>query len=167
MKVTLWATLSANGNYSRSTPENPPRQQAFQDFERHAKAAGNFIVGRSTFEGFAARGPNPAFASLDIVVVSTNSPAIEGVHVVSSPSEALELLEQRGHTSALLSGGEKLHNAFLAQGLVDELVLNHTPVIEGEGMNIHLPAGKHQVGELLEMKDLGGGVVQTRYSIKR
>ncbi|MBB5060410.1 dihydrofolate reductase [Granulicella aggregans] len=167
MKVTLWATLSANGNYSRSTPENPPRPQAFQDFERHARVAGNFIVGRSTFEGFAARGPNPAFASLDIVVVSTNSPAIEGVHVVSSPSEALELLEQRGYTSALLSGGEKLHNAFLAQGLVDELVLNHTPVIEGAGLNIHLPAGKHQVGELLEMIDLGGGVVQTRYSIKR
>jgi dihydrofolate reductase len=167
MKVILWATLSANGNYSRSTPDNPPRPQALQDFERRATAAGNFIVGRSTFEGFAARGPNPAFASMDIVVVSHQLLSIPGIHVVSSPRAALGFLEQRGHKTALLSGGEKLHNAFLAEGLIDELVLNHTPVIEGEGLSIHLPAGEHRVGELLGFTDLGGGIIQTHYSITK
>lgn len=167
MKVTLWATLSANGNYSRSTPDNPPRQQAVQDFEKQARATGNFIVGRTTFEGFASRGPNPAFTSMDIVVISTQSLEIPGVHVVGSPLEALELLKQRGYTNTLVSGGEKLHNAFLAQGLVDELILNHTPVIEGEGLRIHLPPGKHIEGELASFSDLGGGVIQTRYLLSK
>jgi dihydrofolate reductase len=70
MKAILSATLSANGNYARATPDNPPRPEALRDFAAQATACGNFIVGRKTFEGFAANGPNPAFAGLDIVVVS-------------------------------------------------------------------------------------------------
>jgi dihydrofolate reductase len=167
MKVILWATLSANGNYSRATPENPPRLQALQDFEKHAKAAGNFVVGRVTFEGFAARGPNPAFATMDIVVVSRQPLSIPGVLTAQSPQAALELLKQRGHQTALLSGGEKLHNAFLADDLVDELLLNYVPVIEGEGLSIHLPAGRHKVAERQGTADLGGGVTQMRYSFSR
>lgn len=167
MKVILWATLSANGNYSRATPDNPPRPQALQDFENYAKAAGNFVVGRATFEGFAARGPNPAFASVDIVVLSRQSLSIPGVHTAPSPRAALELLDQRGHETVLLSGGEKLHNAFLADDLVDELVLNFVPVIEGEGLSIHLPAGRHKAAELQSTIDLGGGVTQMRYSLSR
>jgi dihydrofolate reductase len=167
MKVILWATLSANGNYSRATPENPPRPQALQDFEKHAKAVGNFIVGRTTFESFAARGPNPAFASMDIVVVSRQPLTIPGVLTAQSPREALELLQQRGHHTALLSGGEKLHNAFMEDDLVDELVLNFVPVVEGEGMSIHLPTGRHKAAELQGTSDLGGGVTQMRYSFSR
>lgn len=165
MKVILWATLSANGNYARATPENPPRPQALQDFETHAKAAGNFVVGRATFEGFAARGPNPAFASTDIVVVSKRPVSIPGVLSATGPRTAIELLRERGHATVLLSGGERLHNAFLAEGLVDELVLNYVPVIEGQGLSIHLPAGTHKAATLQGITDLGGGVVQMRYGL--
>jgi dihydrofolate reductase len=165
MKLILWATLSANGNYARATLENPPRPQALQDFEKHAKAAGNFIVGRATFEGFAARGPNPAFASMDTVVVSRRPLSIPGVLSATSPQGAIELLRERGHATALLSGGERLHNAFLADGLVDELVLNYVPVIEGQGLSIHLPAGTHKAATLQGIADLGGGVMQMRYGL--
>ena len=167
MKVILWATLSANGNYARATPENPPRPQALQDFEKQAKAIGNFIVGRATFEGFAARGPNPAFATIDIVVVSRRPLNLPGVLNASSPREAVELLRQRGAKVALLTGGETLHNAFLADGLVDELVLNFVPVIEGKGLGIHLPAGTHRLATLLGVTDLGGGVTQIQYGITK
>ena len=51
MKTILWATLSANGNYAQSSPENPPKKEAFDDFVKQARAAGNLIVGRRTFEG--------------------------------------------------------------------------------------------------------------------
>lgn len=163
MKVTLWATLSANGNYARNTPENPPRQEALQDFQLQALAAGNFIVGRKTFEGFAANGPNPAFANLDIVVISRKPNTFPGVLSATSPREAIELLQRRGHKVALLSGGEGLHNAFLEEGLIDELVFNYVPVIEGKGMSIHLPAGNHRAVQLQAVSDLGGGVTQLRY----
>ena len=48
MKTILWATLTANGNYAQSGPENPPKKEALEDFTAHAKAAG---IGRRSFEG--------------------------------------------------------------------------------------------------------------------
>ena len=72
MKTILWATLTANGNYAQSSAENPPKPEALADFAAQAKTAGNFIVGRKTFEGFAANGGGP-FGDLDIVVTYTQS----------------------------------------------------------------------------------------------
>ncbi len=170
MKTILWATLTANGNYQRNDPEHPPRPEALSDFAAHVAATRNFIVGRKTFEGFAARQPAPrttpdsAVGSATIVVVSSKAPP--GVAAVRSPEEALGLLRERGFEAALIAGGEKLHNAFLAADLVDELVLNVAPVLEDEGFKLILPRAQHRTLSLLETKPLGGGVVQLRYDLR-
>jgi dihydrofolate reductase len=166
MKTVLWATLSANGNYAQSTPDYPPRPEALRDFAEHAKAHGNFIVGRKTFEGFAANGPNPAFASIDIVVVSSRPISGPGLTCVATPGEALRHLRERGHEAALLSGGQSLHNAFLEEDLVDEAVFNIAPALEGAGLSVHLPRGRHRRATLLKVIELGGGVVQLRYDLR-
>lgn len=167
MKVTLWATLSANGSYAGATPENPPRAEALADFRQEALTHGNFIVGRKTFEGFASRGPNPDFRDLDIIVVSTRDTPMAGVLGATSPRAALALLAARGHGKALISGGEALHNAFLAEGLVDEMILNIAPVLDGGGLNIHLPAGKHLPVQLVSCRQMNGGLVQLRFELTR
>jgi len=168
MKTILWATLTANGNYAQSSPEHPPKMETLGDFASHVKAAGNFIVGRRTFEGFQANGASP-FVDIDIVVVSSSVKEILGVKVVGSPQEALNYLQEKGHTTALLSGGTDLHNAFLGQGLVDEVIFNIAPVLEGKGYNLLLDKGHYQYKdvELLDFKPLGGGVVQLRYAVGR
>lgn len=174
MKTILWATLTANGNYARNDPAHPPRPEALADFAAQAGAAGNFIVGRRTFESFQAQSkparadaspaPNP-FASTTIVVVSS-SLRVPGILSVSTPRAALELLAERGHRTALIAGGERLHNAFLAEDLVDELVLNVAPVLEDDGFKIALPKGQYRELSLLETKPLGGGVLQLRYDLR-
>ncbi|HZR38884.1 MAG TPA: dihydrofolate reductase [Ktedonobacteraceae bacterium] len=168
MKTILWATLTANGNYAQSSAEHPPKSEAFNDFVAHAKAAGNFIVGRRTFEGMQAGGGNP-FGEVDIVVVSQSIKEIPGVKVVESPQEALNYLQEKGHTTALLSAGAYLHNAFLGQGLVDELIFNVAPVLEGKGLNLLLDQDHYQYKDvrLLDFKSLGGGVVQLHYAVSR
>jgi dihydrofolate reductase len=166
MKTILWATLTANGNYAQSSPEHPPKKEALDDFATQAKAAGNFIVGRRTFEAFAANGGG-LFGEIDIVVVSQNVKEIPGVKVVGSPQEALNYLQEKGHTTALLAGGADLHNAFLGHGLVDELIFNVAPVLEGKGLNLLLDQGHYQYEDvqLLDFKFLGGGVVQLHYAV--
>lgn len=178
MKAILWATLTANGNYAQSSPENPPKQEALNDFAAHAKAAGNFIVGRRTFE--AMQDPNRVpqeeeantdgpFAGMDIVVISSSIHDIPGVTVVRSPQEALNYLQQKGHQTALISGGADVHNSFLSQGLVDEVIFNVAPVLEGKGLNLLIDQNKYGYMhvQLLDCKPLGGGVVQLRYAIDR
>ncbi|MDU0203990.1 dihydrofolate reductase family protein [Paenibacillus sp. MAH-36] len=127
MKTILWATLTGNGNYAQSSPNNPPKEEALGDFATHVQAAGNFIVGRGTFEGMQASEDGWAFTGMDIVVVSAIVKEIPGVTVVGSLLEALSYLRKRGYQTALVSGGADLHNAFLGQGLVDELIFNVAP----------------------------------------
>jgi len=175
MKTILWATLSANGNYARASAAHPPKPEATADFAAHVAAHGNFIVGRRTFEAFqaqparagadggAARNP---FADTTIVVVSTTL-AVPNVPRVATPEAALAMLRERGHTTALLAGGETLHNAFLERGLVDELVLNVVPTLEDRGLKILLPQGQRRDLELLGTKQLAAGIVQLHYALPR
>lgn len=169
MKTVLWAALTANGNYAQSSPEHPSKPEAFNDFVAQAKAAGNFIVGRKTFENVQAGGNANVFPTIDIVVLSSSVKDIPGVKVVGTPQEALDYLQARGHTTALLSAGADLHNAFLSQGLVDELIIVINPVLEGKGLNILLDKDHYQFKDvqLLDFKSLGGGVVQLHYAINR
>jgi len=166
MKTILWATLSANGNYAQSSPENPPKKEAFGDFVNHAKVAGNFIVGRRTFEGMRASGGG-GFADIDIVVVSKSVHDIPGIKLVESPQEALNYLQEKGHQTALIAGGADLHNSFLDHGLVDELIFNVAPVLEGKGLNLLLDKDHYQYKnvQLLNFKSLGGGVIQLHYAV--
>jgi dihydrofolate reductase len=166
MKTILWATLTANGNYAQSSVEHPPKPEAFNDFVAHAKAAGNFIVGRRTFEGMQTSGGN-LFGEVDIVVVSQRVKEIYGVKVVGSPQEALNYLQAKGHTTALVGAGADLHNAFLCYRLVDEVIFNIAPVLEGKGLNLLLDTDHYQYMDvqLLDFKPLGGGIVQLHYAV--
>jgi dihydrofolate reductase len=169
MKTILWATLSANGNYAQSSPENPPKQEALVNFAKHANIAGNFIVGRKTFEGMLANGGGDEFAGLDIVVISRSNKAIPGVTIVSSPHEALHVLTERGYHTTLLSGGADLHNSFLAGNLVDEIIFNIAPVLEGKGLNLVINKTDYTCKpvELLNVKSLGSGVVHLHYRVQK
>jgi dihydrofolate reductase len=173
MKITLWATLTANGNYARSTPAHPPKREALEDFAAQVRAHGNFIVGRQTFQEFQAQparsasDAGPTFAAAEIVVVSTSLRIPGGPTCVATPEAAVAHLRERGHTTALVSGGERLHNAFLAANLVDELIVNIAPTMEDDGLRIVLPKGGHRDVTLLGTKELGGGVVQLRYALPR
>ncbi|QBD76827.1 dihydrofolate reductase [Ktedonosporobacter rubrisoli] len=167
MKTILWATLSANGNYAQSSAENPPKTEAVNDFVNQARAVGNFIVGRKTFESFATNGGGP-FSGLDIVVVSQSAKELPGAQVVASPKEALAYLQAKGHQRALLVGGAALHNAFLAQELVDEFIFDIAPVLEGKGYNLLLDQNnyKYKKAQLMDFKPLGNGVVQLHYALE-
>lgn len=175
MKTILWATLSANGNYARATPAHPPKPEATADFAAHARAYGNFIVGRHTFEAFQAQPARAGaavdddaspFASTTIVLVSTTL-AVPGLPCAATPQAALALLRERGHETALLAGGEQLHNAFLAHDLVDELILNVVPTFEDAGLKLVLPSGSRRDLALLGTTQLAADIVQLRYALAR
>ncbi|MDG0792514.1 dihydrofolate reductase family protein [Cohnella ginsengisoli] len=109
------------------------------------------------------------FADLDIVVVSASAKELPGATIADTPQEALDYLRGKGHSTALLSGGGALHQAFLRQGLVDELIFNIAPVLEGKGMNILLDYEKYTYQDvtLIESKPFEGGVVQLKYALAR
>jgi len=166
MKTILWGTLVANGNFAQIGEGRPTHQVAFGDFLARAQATGNFIVGRKTFEGFAASGEG-SMGNIDVVLVSQSIKEIPGVKVVRSPREALTYLQAKGYATTLLAGGATLHNAFLGQGLVDELIFNVVPALEGKGLNLLLDQDRYQYQEvkLLDFQSLGNDIVQLHYEV--
>lgn len=173
MKTILWATLTANGNYQRNDENHPPRPEALADFAAHVHDTGCFVVGRTTFEAFAARRPADeparapdAGAMGDATIVVVTSRPIPGILVAPSPKEALDLLAARGKQAVLLAGGARLHNAFLAADLVDEVVFDVAPVFEDAGLKLVLPEGSKRAATLIDTRALGGGVVQLRYRLR-
>jgi dihydrofolate reductase len=173
MKTIIWATLTANGNYARASSAHPPKKEALEDFATYAKRVGNFIVGRRTFEAFQSDQSRTsddaaqAFAGVDIVVVSAHWSDFAGATHAPSPASALANLERQGYDTALVAGGETLINAFLAEGLVDELVFNVAPALESDGLRILLPKDRYEELKLLELRDLGGGIGQLRYALNK
>ena len=105
-------------------------------------------------------------AGITIVVVST-SLVQPGIITAKTPQAALSLLAERGFERALIGGGEALHNAFLAAGLVDRLALCIAPVLEDEGLKIVLPNGGFAELALEEARELGGGVLRQTYRVSR
>jgi dihydrofolate reductase len=130
-----------------------------------ALAADALLLGRKTYEGFAAAWPSrkdeAGFAdkmnSMPKYVVSTtlrdpewsNSTAIGD----DLPAEVAKLKDEHG--TILVYGSAQLLHALLRHGLVDELVLMVFPVVLGEGKRLFADGLDRTGFELVESTPMG------------
>lgn len=160
MKTILYAGISANGNYGDSDTGQMPKQEELNDLFKHAKEAGNIVMGRRTYE---IHGGDDAFAGLDVVVVSRTA-SFDGVKTVGSLHEMLDYLKEKGYGRAFVIGGVTLHNALLTNGQIDELYLNIEPYVE-KGLDLGPTDGRFIELELIEHKHIGAGIIQIHYRV--
>jgi len=143
-------------------PVKCQKQEELDDLFARAREAGNIVMGRKTFEIF---NDGVMFSGLDVVVVSSGSD-FEDAHVVGSPNECLNYLNQKGYEKAFIIGGVTLANAFLTENLIDELYINVEPYIE-EGLKLGPVDGSFKNLELLGYQEIEkSGIVQLHYKVK-
>ena len=118
--------------------------QTMYDFKlQETVAAGGLVLGRRTYDGFAAAWPEregdfaDAFNTMPKYVVSTTltDPAWNNTHVLAGV-EALAELRQGEGGSLLVQGSPTLVHALYDAGLVDEWRLMTWPVILGSGRRL-------------------------------
>jgi riboflavin biosynthesis pyrimidine reductase len=95
--------------------------------------------------------------------VSRSKSDLPGATVVASPGDAVRHLEQQGFGSALVGGGDSLLNAFLAEGLADEIIFNITPEIGGPGNHVSLSGLDVKPLKLHAFRDIGEGIIRVHY----
>lgn len=136
MKVILYATVTPNGLIARDNFEEDFLPDSGWDaFKQDVAEIGNFIIGRHTYEIIEPE----HFDTLEAtrIVVSSQPLTVRPTFVnASSPEQALELLQARGHQTALVAGGSGLYSSFMSAGLVNELHLYVIPHILGRGIPI-------------------------------
>ncbi|HTE63931.1 MAG TPA: dihydrofolate reductase family protein [Solirubrobacteraceae bacterium] len=166
MRSVLYASLTVNGYVSHADGESSIAPEVLADFARHVQRAGNVIIGRRTFDLMTATGGGGALTGADVVVLSTTGD-IPGAHVANRPEEALNILDARGHTTALIGGGAVTDASFLHAGLVDELYLNLLPFLSSDGPRLALADGQLTETSLIGITTLGTATAQLHYELDR
>jgi dihydrofolate reductase len=136
-------------------------------------AADTLLLGRTTYEGFAAAWPGRTgeFADkmngMTKVVVSTtiDEPAWGPATVIRDNVVAdLGTLKDGSGADLLVAGSGRLVRTLLAHGLVDELRLMVFPVVLGEGKRLFADEAPMASWRLVEAKPVGSaGVVVLTY----
>ena len=138
-------------------------------------ASDALLLGRVTYEGFAAAWPSRAgdddFAdrmnSLPKFVASTtleeplewnNSNLIKG-----NTAEEVSRLKQQPGQDVLIAGSANLVNTLMPYGLIDEYRLMIHPVVVGSGKRLFSEESDTTVLRLVETQRFGSGVVVLTY----
>lgn len=140
-------------------------------------AADALLLGRKTYEGFAAAWPKmqdpEGFADrmngLPKYVATTTLKKLEwnNSHVLQGDvAPAVGKLKRESGKDILVAGSGRLAQALLRHGLVDEYTLLVYPVVLGEGQRL-FEAGAQAKLELIESRPFKSGVAAQRYRTVR
>jgi len=170
MKVVQYMGLMANGCYAMVDETNQSGavkleevipKEVNSNFAQTVEKFGNLIIGRRTFDLFRSHMPG-----IETVVLSRSPMKYDGINVVASPVEAINLLEKKGFDTALAGGGAQLVRTFLSQGLLDELYINIYPLIS-EGSTFAKSENFQASLQLIGVEKLSSDIVQLHYSVRR
>ena len=137
------------------------------------EAADAQLLGRKTYEGFAAAWPamegtgefGVKMNTMPKYVVSstlknptwTNTTVLEG-----DVAQAVRQLKQKPGRDLLLPGSGQLFNALMRENLIDVYRLMVHPVVRGHGPRL-FEEGAERVLELVDVKRFGKGIVVLEY----
>ena len=187
-KVVVSEFVSLDGVMEDPSWESPFRGEEQEKFKFDELAAADaLLLGRKTYEGFAAAWPDmmehyegPRREALgeytDMMngypkhVASTtlqeplgwnNSTLIKG----DIPEEVSRLKQQEGK-GILVFGSAQLVRTLMRHGLVDELRLMVFPIIVGKGKHLFEDGEDGRILELVDSKTFGTGVVSLAYRLE-
>jgi dihydrofolate reductase len=135
------------------------------------RAADVMLLGRSTYEGFAAAWPSRSgdpfsdkFNAMPKHVVSTTLERADwnNSHIVREDAAAERVRALKADGNVLVWGSPTLVRWLMAEELVDELVLLVSPIVRGEGIKLWPDSGPRHDLKFTESTVLGGGMVALR-----
>jgi dihydrofolate reductase len=178
-KIVVGEFLSADG--VMETPET--WQFPFQTDEMgeitegQIRDADAFLLGRTTYEGFAEFWPtqtNNEFGVADKLnsapkyVVSTTLQKADwnnSTLIKSNVIEEIRKLKQQPGSIIAIIGSAKLVHSLLEAGLVDEIQVLVHPIVLGEGIRLFVDGYRSPL-KLADSKILSNGVVYLSYQIE-
>lgn len=150
-----WLTGDAAGD-----AENPD-ESGFTEF---MASVDHLVMGRSTYDIVRAM-DEWFYGDTPVMVLSTTLQVDDArIRIIRSLDEAVSALDNDGARNVYVDGGRTVRT-FLAAGMISTLTLTHLPILIGEGKPLFgaLPGDVRL--RLDGVKSLGGGAVQTRYSV--
>ena len=132
------------------------------------------VIGRKTFEVVLGFG-TWAYGTKPVVVLSSQPLDFSSIQFSSilgglveqmsgEPAEIVSRLKARGFQHAYIDGGITIQR-FLAEGLIDRLIITRVPVLIGAGIPLFGPLPRDISLSHIATRTYKGGLVQTEYEI--
>jgi dihydrofolate reductase len=134
------------------------------------KEADAMVLGRVTYEGFAAAWPSRSgdlfsdkFNSMPKYVVTTTLERADWNNTtILSDDPFGRIRELKGERNLLVWGSPQLVQGLLDEELVDELVLLYSPIVRGEGKRLFPDGGAPRTLKVTDSTALSGGMLAVR-----
>lgn len=128
------------------------------------------LMGRKTFEVVQSFGFWPY--TKPVYVVSNTLESLKEEYkgkallIKGTPKEMLSILEGEGHKTVYIDGG-KLIQSFLAEDLIDKMVITIMPIVLGDGIELFGKIGKELKWEFVKSEVLNEYAVKSEYKRKK
>jgi len=176
MRLVATEYLSLDGIFEEPGRWSGPffNDEAGQFKWSELQASDALLLGRNTYEGFAAAWPTmkgtgefgEKMNSMTKYVVSSTLDRVDwtGSKLVKGDvvAEVRNLKKEPGH-DLLLSGSAKLFNALMRENLIDLYRFMVHPIVLGKGKRLFLAVVDQRVLDLVETKRFGAGIVVLEY----
>ena len=176
MRVSVYIATSLDGFIARTNGDidwldMATDKQGEEDYGYRAfiESVDYLVMGRNTFEKVLSFGAWP-YGAKKVVVLSNRPLAVPG-HLTGSvesmsgsPRAVTRRLAERGAKHLYVDGGKTVQG-FLAEGLIDELIISRIPVLIGTGIPLFGPIPHDIPLRHIETRAFTGGLVQSRYEI--
>lgn len=170
MKLIWHPAVTLDGNIATAAGNSDwPTETDGQLFEKAIKNCQAVIVGHTTFKQYKDE-VFPISGATTFVWTRTpeTGEPVSGVKYISGdPAKVLAALETRGIKECILAGGTETNNAFMAAGVVDEIIATVYPLLLGKGMGLLTLENFEAKLELLISHPIGDGVVRNHYKVIR
>lgn len=177
MKASVYIATSLDGFIARPDggldwlPGAEGESTAGEDygFREFMDSVDYLVMGRNTFELALSFEPWP-YTGTPVVVLSSRPLEIPA-HLTGavewmsgSPGEVVSRLAERGANHLYIDGGKTIQG-FLAEGLIQQLIITQVPVLIGEGIPLFGPLPYDIKLRHIETRSFPTGLVQSRYEV--
>lgn len=174
MEATVYIATSLDGFIARDNGAidwlpvggDPGEDYGFREFFDSVDA---LVMGRNTYELVLTFGGWP-YGDKPVVVLTSRSLEIPEAHrgrvevMAAPPREVVRRLEERGLRRLYVDGGKTVQG-FLAEGLIQRLIITRIPVLIGRGIPLFGPLPQDIHLRHVETRQYPSGLVQSEYQI--
>ena len=169
--ISLDGVFEEPGHWSGPFFNDEARQFKWDELQ----ASDALLLGRKTYEGFAAAWPTmpgtgefgEKMNTMPKYVVSSNLDKLEwtGSKLITGDlTEEIRKLKKQPGKDLLLSGSAQLFNALMRENLIDLYRFMLHPIVLGKGKRLFANDGGRNVLDLVETKRFSAGIVILEYT---
>jgi dihydrofolate reductase len=169
MKATVYIATSIDGFIARLPSGKDIESGEDYGYQEFIDSVDAIVMGRNTYERVSSfdlwpYGAKPVFVLSSRKVDIANDIAKTVESICAPPQEVVRCLSERGFNHLYIDGGKTIQ-AFLREGLIQQLIITQVPILIGTGIPLFSSLPHDVKLHHFETRQFKNGLVQSQYEV--